>query len=85
MVYNSILDDTKREENISNPEWSYRQILMHQHTPRGHPNRINSNYNIQILWETGVITSESVDNLAKHFCVDLALYAKERNLLDDPY
>mgnify|MGYP003337011164 FL=1 len=65
MAYNEILDHIEREENISHPEWSFRQILMHQHTPRNHPDRINSDYNVQILWETGAITTESVDDLAK--------------------
>ena len=84
MAYNEILDHIEREENISNPEWSFRRILMHQHTPRGHPDRINSDYNVQILWETGAITIESVEDLSKDFGVDLALYAKENNLLEDP-
>ena len=57
---------------------------MHQHTPRGHPDKINSDYNVQILCETGAITIESVEDLAKDFGVDLALYAKENNLLEDP-
>ena len=76
MAYNEILDHIEREENISNPEWSFRRILMHQHTPRGHPDRINSDYNVQILWETGAITIKSVKDLAKDFDIDLALYAK---------
>ena len=83
MAYNEILDHIEREENICNPEWSFRRILMHQHTPRGHPDRINSDFNVQILWETGAITIESVDDLAQDFGVDLALYAKENNLLDN--
>ena len=57
---------------------------MHQHTPVGHPDRINSDYNVQVLWETGAISTELVNNVAREFGVDLALYAKENNLLDDP-
>ena len=84
MAYNEILNHLEGEENIKHPEYSFRQILMHQHTPVGHPDRINSDYNVQILWETGAISTELVNDLAREFGVDLALYAKENNLLDDP-
>ena len=62
----------------------FRKILRHQHTPRGNRDRINSDYNADVLWETGAITTESVEDLASEFKVDLALYGKEINLLDKP-
>ena len=50
--------------------------------PRGNKDRINSDCNVDILWETGSITTESVEDLANEFKVDLALYGKENNLLN---
>ena len=83
MAYNDILNHLERKENNTHTvEWHFRKILRHQHTPRGNKDRINSDYNVDILWETRAITTESVGNLASEFKVNLALYGKENNLLE---
>ena len=70
MAYNDILNHLEREENnIHTVEWHFRKILRHQHTPRGNKDRINSDYNVDILWETGGITTELVEDLANKFKV----------------
>ena len=61
------------------------KILCHQHTPRGNKYCINSDYNVDVLWETGAITTESVENLASEFKADVALYRKENSLLEEQY
>ena len=50
MTYNDILDYLERKENNTHTvEWHFWKILRHQHTPRGHKYRINSDYNVYIL------------------------------------
>ena len=72
MAYNDILNHLERKENNTHTvEWHFQKILRHQHTPIGNKDRINSDYNVDILWETGAITTESVDDLATEFKVDL--------------
>ena len=84
MAYNDILAHLERKENNTHTvDWHFRKILRHQHTPVGHKDRINSDYNVDVLWETGAISTESVQDLSKEFKVDLALYAKENELLEE--
>ena len=84
MAYNDILDHLERKENNTHViEWHFWKILRHQYIPQDNKDRINSDYNIDILWETGAITTESVEDLTREFKVDLALYAKENNLLEE--
>ena len=84
MAYNDILNHLERKENNTHTvEWHFWKILRHQHTPRGNRDRINSDYNVDILWETGAITTESIKDLASEFKVNLALYGKEDNLLQE--
>ena len=85
MAYNDILNHVKKEENNDDGvKWKFREILCHQHTPVEHQDRINNDYNLIVSWETGAVTTKSVDDLAKDFAVDLALYAKRNNLLKTP-
>ena len=84
MAYNDILNYLEWKENNTHAvEWHIRNILRHQHTPQGNKDRINSNYNVDILWETGAISTESVEELASEFKVNLVLYRKENNLLEE--
>ena len=84
MAYNDILDHLERKENNTHTvERHFQKILRHQNTLKGHKYCINSDYNVDILWETEAITTELVENLANEFKVDLALYAKQNNLLED--
>ena len=53
MVYNDILNHVEREENTNDGvKWKFREILCYKHTLVVHPNRINSDYNLMISWET---------------------------------
>lgn len=63
------LEEAKREGVVmflergtkeGGPEWKFRTILGHQYTPCGNPDRIDSDYNIQMSWETGVVGMESL-------------------------
>ena len=85
LSYNEILEYIERENNSEDgPLWQYRRLVAHQHTPLNHPDRNGSEYNVQVEWENGEVTSEPLDFLAKDIPVDLAMYAKEQNLLNLP-
>ena len=45
---------------------------------------MGSEYNVKVFWETGEITHEPLDLMAKQIPVDLALYARDNNLLSKP-
>ena len=52
--------------------------------PPGHKDRCGSEYNVQMLWETGEITYEPLDFVAKDIPVKLAQCAIENGLLNKP-
>ena len=85
MTYNEVpnhIENTERQtEGIY---WKYRKIIGHQHTPVGHKDRNGSKHNVDIEWETGEITTEPLAFVAEDAAVDLALYAKEHDLLENP-
>lgn len=86
MAYNNILNHIQREENSADGiKWKYREILSHQHTYVGHPDRFNNKYNLIISWKTGAVSTESVDKLSKDFAVNLALYTKQNKIFEGPY
>jgi hypothetical protein len=81
--YNEILDYVEREHNNEDGHhWKFRTILGHIHTPVGHKERMGSNYNVKTGWETGAVSVEPLDFLAKDIPVDLAMYAKKHDLLE---
>ncbi|OEU21625.1 hypothetical protein FRACYDRAFT_167569 [Fragilariopsis cylindrus CCMP1102] len=83
MSYNEILDYIEREQNNEDGHhWKFRTILGHVHTPVGHKDRMGSDYNVRTAWETGAISVEPLDFLAKDIPVDLAIYAKKFDLLE---
>jgi hypothetical protein len=83
MSYNEILDYVEREHNNEDGhQWKFRTILGHIHTPVGHKDRMGSDYNVKTGWETGVVSIEPLDFLAKDIPVDLAMYAKKHDLLE---
>jgi hypothetical protein len=85
MSYNKILDYIEREHNSEDgPLWQFRRLLAHQHTLLGHPDRNGSDYNVKVEWETGEIAQEPLAILTKDIPVNLAKYAKENDLLDQP-
>jgi hypothetical protein len=83
MSYNEILDFVEREHNNEDGHhWKFRTILGHIHTPVGHKERMGSDYNIKTGWETGAVSVEPLDFLAKDIPVDLDMYAKKHDLLE---
>ena len=45
---------------------------------------MGSKYNVKMLWETGEITYEPLDFLARDIPVELARFAMDNDLLDKP-
>jgi hypothetical protein len=52
------------------------------HISVGHKERMGSDYNVKTGWETGAVSVEPLDFLAKDIPVDLATYAKKHDLLE---
>ena len=85
MTYNQILNYIEQDNNDDDGTyWKYRRIIGHQHTPQGYKDRNKSEYNVDVEWETGDVTSKPLSFIASDADVDLAIYAKENNLLDKP-
>jgi hypothetical protein len=83
MSYSEILDYVEREyNNEDGHHWKFRTILGHMYTPVGHKDGMGSDYNVRMGWETGAVSVEPLDFLAKDIPVDLAMYAKKHDLLD---
>jgi hypothetical protein len=81
--YNKILDYVEREHtNEDGHHWKFRTILGHIHTPVGHKERMGSDYNVKTGWETGAVSIEPLDFLAKDIPVDLAMNGKKHDLLE---
>jgi hypothetical protein len=76
--------DYIERDSEGGPLWQFRRLLVHQHTSLGHLDRNGSDYNIKVEWETGEVTQEPLAILTKDIPVDLAKYAKDNDLLDQP-
>ena len=82
MSYNDILDYVERETNNEDGvHWKFRRIISHSILP-GKKIKNRTGIGIQVVWETGATSTESFESLKKDIPVDLAIYAKENNLLD---
>ena len=82
MSYNDILDYVEREHNNEDGhEWRFRKILSHTLTSgkRGKEDQTE----VQVQWETGATSTETLAALKKVIPVDLAIYAKENDLLEE--
>ena len=64
--------------------WQFYNILGIQNTPPGHEYKMGSKYNVKMLWETGEVTYEPLDCLAKDVPVEFSQYTIDHNLLDVP-
>ena len=85
LTYNEVVGYLNKEVTNEDGEyWAFRKILGIQHTPPGHKDRRGSEYNVKMLWETGEVTYEPLDFLAKDIPVELAQYAIENGLLNNP-
>ena len=81
MSCNDILDYVERENNNEDGDhWRFRKILNHAliSGKQGKDDKIE----VQIVWETGATSMESFESMKKDIPVDLAIYAKENNLLE---
>ena len=81
MSYNDILDYVERENNNEDGDhWRFRKILNHSLIPG--KKVINAKIEVQIVWEAGATSTKTFESLKKDIPVDLAVYAKENNLLE---
>ena len=81
MFYNDILDFVEKENNNKDGDyWRFKKILSHSLIleKKGKEDGIE----IQVVCETGAISTESFETLKKDIPVDLTIYAKENNLLE---
>ena len=82
MSYNDILDYVERESNNEDGDyWRFRKNLSHSLFP-GKKVKNRTGIELQVVWETGTTSTEYFEALRKDIPVDLAIYAKENNLLD---
>ena len=82
MSYKDILDYVERENNNEDGDyWRFRKILCHS-LLSGKKVRDRTGIELQVVWETGATSTESFEALRKDIPVDLAIYAKENNLLE---
>ncbi len=87
--FNQLLDyleQNEADESIMDPDsFKFRDIIDHEGplTPRS-KNWKGSSWNIKIEWETGEITWEPLDMIAKDDPVTCAVYAKKNNLQNLP-
>ena len=82
MSYNDILDYVEREHNNEDGHlWKFRKIISHSliSGKRGAKDKIE----VQMMWETGAVSTECLETLYKDIPVDLAIYAKANNLLEE--
>ena len=81
MSYNDILDYVERENNNEDgTHWRFRKIINHSLIPakKGRDARTE----VQMVCETGATSTETLEALMRDIPVDLAMYAKENDLLE---
>ena len=82
MSYNDILDYVERGHNNKDRHlWKFRKIISHSlmSGKRGAEDKIE----VQMMWETGAVSTKCLETLYKDIPVDLATYAKENDLLEE--
>jgi hypothetical protein len=91
LSYTEILDYIEKErEYVETSEdgltlWKFKRIVGHEGPlARSHPNYNGSRYNVMVEWETGEITSEPLSIVAADDPVSCAVYARDKELLQDP-
>ena len=68
----------QEENNDDFHDWKVPKIHGCTWTPRGYPELINSNFNIQVHKETVDIDSECLDNFAPYISVYLTIFSKNK-------
>ena len=85
--YNDILQFINKEieRDDSQEYWRFKQLVGHQGPLQpGDPRYKGSSYNVMVEWEDGSTTYEPLTTIAADDPVTVALYAKEKGLLDSP-
>ena len=84
IAYNEILQHLERDQE-SEGIWKYKAIIGHQGPLRPtDPGYNGCAWNVQIAWETGEVTYEPLNMIAKDDPVMCAAYGKKNELLDKP-
>ncbi len=82
LSYNEVLDYIQCDEE-SDIVWKFKRITGHEGPlSKSHPNYNGSKYNVLIEWENGEVASEPLSVIIKDDPVTVALYAKDKGLLD---
>ena len=82
MSYNDILDYVEREHNNEDGHLlKFRKIISHSliSGKRGTKDKIE----VQMMWETGAVSTKCLETLYRDIPIDLAIYAKENDLLEE--
>ena len=82
MTYNDILDYVEGEySNVDGHIWKFWRIISHSliSGKKGVKDKIE----VQMMWETGAISTKCYEMLQRDIPVDLAIYATENNLLEE--
>ncbi|KAG7338517.1 reverse transcriptase RNA-dependent DNA polymerase [Nitzschia inconspicua] len=82
LTYNQVLDYLNRD--MENPVlWKYKRIVSHQGPlKQGDKDYKGSAWNVLLEWETGEVTAEPLNIIAKDDPITCAIYAKENGLLN---
>ena len=82
MSYNDILDYIEQEHNNKDGYlWKFRKIISHSLISG--KRRAKDKIEVQIVWETGAVSTECLETLYKDIPVNLAIYTKENDLLEE--
>ena len=87
LTYNEIcqLCEEQDQADQDNQFFTFQKILGHAGPyKKGDSDFKGSVYNVQVLWSNGEITWEPFDNIRSDDPITLAIYAKEKDLLDTP-
>jgi len=85
--YNDILHFINKEIERDDTQeyWRFKQLIGHQGPLQPGDSRYKgSSYNVMVEWEDGSTTYEPLATIAADDPVTVALYAKEKGLLDQP-
>jgi hypothetical protein len=79
------MDHINKDEEQGDVLWKFKRISGDQ-GPLGPKDKgyNGSTYNVQVEWEIGKITFESLSIIASDNPVSCAMYAKQNNLIDTP-
>ena len=81
----SVSCEEQDQADKDNQFFTFQKILGHAGPyKKGDSDYRGSAYNVQVLWSNGEITWEPFDNIRSDDPITLAIYAKEKDLLDTP-